>query len=199
MKNKKIQEERMRGYFIQATRDILKAEGISSLSVRNIADKAGYSYATLYNYFKDVNDLVFECVKDFQQECNDFVKSKTIGLKGGVEKLKSTILAYISYFVEYPGIFELFYLNKIGDFGNKQNVIAHIEKSLDFVTENEWKNCLTTGILIASDIEKLKSQLKFTVPGILLLYLNRRIPDSYTEFVNNVELQIQLVFKNYIK
>ncbi|MBN2263533.1 MAG: TetR/AcrR family transcriptional regulator, partial [Prolixibacteraceae bacterium] len=66
MKNKQIQEERMKGYFVQAAKDILKSEGIKAISVRNIADRAGYSYTTLYNYFKDVNDLVFECVNDFQ-------------------------------------------------------------------------------------------------------------------------------------
>ena len=53
MERKKIQEERIRGYFIQATKEILKGEGLSALSVRNIADRAGYSYATLYNYFKE--------------------------------------------------------------------------------------------------------------------------------------------------
>jgi AcrR family transcriptional regulator len=69
MKNKEIQEQRMRGYFIQATKNILKGEGLKSISVRNIADQAGYSYATLYNYFKDVNELIFLCVNDFQEEC----------------------------------------------------------------------------------------------------------------------------------
>ena len=53
MEKKEIQEQRMRGYFIQATKEIIKGEGIKSVSVRNIADRAGYSYATLYNYFKD--------------------------------------------------------------------------------------------------------------------------------------------------
>ena len=65
MKNKELQEKRMKGYFIQATKDILKGEGLKGISVRNIADQAGYSYATLYNYFKDINDLVFVCVNDF--------------------------------------------------------------------------------------------------------------------------------------
>ena len=55
----------MRGYFIQAAKEILKGEGLESMSVRNIADQAGYSYATLYNYFKDVKDLILECIKDF--------------------------------------------------------------------------------------------------------------------------------------
>src|SRR5512133_1434274 len=69
MKNKEIQEQRMRGYFIQAAKEILKGEGLRSLNVRHIADKAGYSYATLYNYFEDVNELTFLCVNDFYEEC----------------------------------------------------------------------------------------------------------------------------------
>ena len=55
MKNKIIQEQRIKGYVIQAAKEILKGEGLKSISVRNIADQAGYSYATLYNYFKDIN------------------------------------------------------------------------------------------------------------------------------------------------
>ncbi len=71
MERKQIQEQRIKNYFIQATKDLLKGEGLRTVSVRNIADRAGYSYATLYNYFKDVKDLVFECVKDFQEECEE--------------------------------------------------------------------------------------------------------------------------------
>ena len=62
MEKKQIQEQRIKSYFIQATKEILKGEGLKCISVRNIADKAGYSYATLYNYFKDVQDLIHEMV-----------------------------------------------------------------------------------------------------------------------------------------
>ena len=34
-----IQEQRMRDYFIQATKEILRGEGLKSLSVRNIAGR----------------------------------------------------------------------------------------------------------------------------------------------------------------
>jgi AcrR family transcriptional regulator len=139
MKNKEIQEKRMKEYFIQATKDILRGEGLKSLSVRNIADQAGYSYATLYNYFKDVNDLVFLCINDFQEECKLFVKNQTKKRPKGIDKVKATILAYMNYFTEYPGIFDLFYLAKVGDFVNKQSTINVIGNSLNNVCEAEWK------------------------------------------------------------
>ena len=54
MKNKDVQEMRMKNYFIQATKEILKSEGIKHVSVRSVADRAGYSYTTMYNYFKEI-------------------------------------------------------------------------------------------------------------------------------------------------
>ena len=77
MNRKEIQEERMKNYFIDATKEIITGEGIKALSVRSIAEKAGYSFATLYNYFKDVKDLIFYCVQDFSQECREYVVSRT--------------------------------------------------------------------------------------------------------------------------
>lgn len=199
MRNKEIQEMRMRGYFIEATKNLLKAEGLKSISVRQIADSAGYSYATLYNYFKDVNDLVFLCVSDFQEECKEFVENQTPKSPRGDERLKGTVIAYINYFVEYPGIFELFYLTKVGDFGNKQTTIDLIGKSLDMVCENEWNYCISHNIYDIKDVEIIKSQLKYIVVGILLLYLNRMTPSSYATFINQVNSQIDRVLVTNLK
>jgi AcrR family transcriptional regulator len=195
MKNKEIQEKRMKEYFIQATKEILKSEGLQALSVRNIADRAGYSYATLYNYFKDVNDLIFLCVKDFQEECISFVVGQTKKKTKGIEKLKSSILAYINYFVEYPGIFDLFYITKIGDLGNKQTTIDLISKSLDDVCQQDWDYCITHNLVPIEKVENLKSQLRFSLVGILLFYINRRTPVDYAEFVNKSINSIDYLFE----
>lgn len=190
MKNKELQEIRMKGYFIQATKGILKGEGLKGISVRNIADQAGYSYATLYNYFRDVNDLIFVCVNDFQEECNQYVADQTKNSTEGIEKLKAAIFAYIKYFVEYPGIFDLFYLTKGGDFGNKQSIMEVISKSLDHVCRNEWDYCLKRKIFKEGNIEQLKAQLRYSVIGLLSLYLNRLTPNSYTAFIRETNALI---------
>jgi len=190
MKNKDIQEKRMKEYFIQATKDILKGEGLKSISVRNIADRAGYSYATLYNYFKDVNDLVFLCVNDFQAECNSFVKNQTKKSTKGIDSLKATILAYMGFFLEYPGIFDLFYLAKVSDLGNKQTTLNVINNSLDSVCEADWNYCMSHNLIPIEKIEIVRSQLKFAVIGLLLLYINRRSQDTYSEFINQANIQI---------
>ena len=53
MDKKEIQRQRMMKYFIEAGKQIILEEGVKNVTVRKVADLAGYSYATLYNYFED--------------------------------------------------------------------------------------------------------------------------------------------------
>jgi AcrR family transcriptional regulator len=193
MKNRRIQEERMKGYFIQATKDILKSEGIKAISVRNIAEQAGYSYTTLYGYFKDVNDLIFECVNDFQQECSEYVSQKAGNSLNGYEAIKAKAMAYVQYFIEYPGIFELFYLTTSGDLGYKQKTLDVIARSFELICETDWDYVIKNNISSGEIAEKVKPQIGYTVLGALLLYLNRQTPAQYLAFIEHVEAQIAYV------
>ena len=180
----------MKGYFIQATKDILKGEGIQGISVRNIADQAGYSYATLYNYFKDIHDLVFLCVYDFQEECRQFVHDQNKNKPEGIERLKASILAYMKYFAEYPGIFDLFYLVKGGDFGNKPTIIQVISTSLEDVCADDWHYCFKHEVFSGENMEQSKMLLRYSVTGLLTLYLNRLTPKTYSEFIKEANALI---------
>lgn len=194
MKNKQIQEKRMKGYFLQATKDLLKAEGLKSVSVRTIAERAGYSYTTMYSYFKDVNDLVFLCVHDFYEECLTHVKNHTKKKEKGIDRLRAAVKAYADFFIQYPGIFDLFFIEKIGSFKEQKEVVDTINFSLDRICDEDWNYCISHGIIKSEDVELIKSQLRYIVLGLLLLYLNRRQPVSYTEFVSQLTWQLNTVF-----
>lgn len=193
MKNKQLQEDRMKGYFIQAAKELIKSEGIKAISVRNIADRAGYSYTTLYNYFRDINDLVFECVSDFQSDCSEFVKERTDCNLNGYEAIKSKAIAYVQYFLEYPGIFELFYLTSSGDLGHKQKTLDMIANSFSLICEPEWDFLLKNNTALEPVIQKVRKQIEYTIIGALLLYLNRQTPAQYNAFMQHIEEQIAYV------
>lgn len=195
MKNKEIQGQRMRSYFLAATKELLKAEGLKSVSVRSVADKAGYSPATMYSYFKDVNDLVFLCVHDFYEECRQHVKSRIKRAEKGIPCLKASVKAYAEFFIQYPGVFDLFFLEKMGDLGNKKSISDLINTSPDRVCEEEWNYCISHRLINAEAVEGLKAQIRYTVFGLLLLYLNRRMPASYTEFANQLNLRLDAILE----
>jgi AcrR family transcriptional regulator len=179
----------MKGYFIQATKEILKAEGLKSISVRNIADRAGYSYATLYNYFKDVKELIFLCVKDFQDEIEASISEKTTGIVPGKERLKIISMGYLNYFLEYPGIFELFYLERMSDISSNDEATKLIVSFLDRLGDEDWKIIESDGAIR----ELKKSRLNYTITGLLLFYMNRREPSSYQEFTDRAKAQLEFL------
>lgn len=59
MIRKELQKLRTMRFFIDATEEILLKEGIENLTIRKVAQIAGYNSATIYNYFEDLNHLVF--------------------------------------------------------------------------------------------------------------------------------------------
>lgn len=195
MEKKEIQEARIRNYFIQATKEILKGEGINSVSVRNIANHAGYSFATLYNYFRDVKVLISLCVKDFQDDCEAYVTEQTRKSKRGEERINAISWAYMQYFVEYPGIFELFYIVKFSDLGYKQQTIELITTFLNRLCEKEWQYCQKKKTVTAEEREKISMQLNFLTSGMLLNYLNRMFPENYSVFEQTAKQNISNCWK----
>lgn len=193
MDNKQIQEQRMRGYFLESAKSLLKGEGLKSISVRNVANHAGYSYATLYNYFKDLNELIFYCVEDFQKEAAEFIERKTATVPDGREKIKAIAKAYTEYFIEYPGVFELFFLERMGDIGSRQQTAELIYTFLDRLCESQWELAVKDGAVAPGQAAEQKSRLRFAVMGMLLFYENRMHPATYAEFIAQMEAQINSI------
>ncbi len=193
--NKELQESRMRGYFIEAAKETLKGEGLKAVNVRTVSERAGYSFATLYNYFKDLNELIFICVKDFMDECETFAMEQSQKSLPGRESLKSRMKACINYFVQYPGIFELFYIERMNDIGARQPTARMIYEFTDRIGAADIAVMIKDGGIGAEAAENLKLNLRNAVPGLLLLYNNRLQPSDYKEFISIVERQIELSMK----
>jgi AcrR family transcriptional regulator len=193
MDNESISEERMRNIFIQAAKELLKGEGLKSINARNIADKAGYSYSTFKNYFKDLKDLVFECIKGFQDECEEYVSSETKKVPRGIEKIKAISKAYAKYLIEYPSVFELFYIEKMSDIEGKHLVSDRICNFSDTLCAEEWKYCVKEELVSPGQANSMRSILKYQIPGLLLIYLNRRNPIEYSEFITILDRQFDKI------
>lgn len=57
-KHSDLKKKRMIGFFLDAAQEIVETDGFSALSIRNVADRAGYNSATIYNYFDNFDQLV---------------------------------------------------------------------------------------------------------------------------------------------
>ena len=69
MTKKDQKNKRMITRFVNVAYDLSVDEGIDSLTIRKIAENAGYNSATIYNYFENLDHLVFytamRSIKDY--------------------------------------------------------------------------------------------------------------------------------------
>lgn len=113
--NKQVQRKRMMSYFIKATEQVIEEEGIDKVTIRKVAQLAAYNSATLYNYFEDLDHLVFYTLMKY-------LKAYTLGLSAAMAKCKTpreVVLASWEVFCKYafskPQIFYNLFFNKHSD------------------------------------------------------------------------------------
>ncbi len=181
-----IQEERVRGYFIAAAKDLIRGEGLVVVSARNVAERAGYSYATLYNYFKDIRDLIFSCVEDFLGECRSFVMNSASTVPNGKEHLMSVVSGYCNFFIQYPGIFDLLFHQKASTIATPQSQLSKIADFFSELTAADWQ-AIEAGSSDRNSTSIARKSHFYAIHGLLLLYLNNRQIMDYGQVMQNVK------------
>ncbi|MED3561401.1 TetR/AcrR family transcriptional regulator [Bacillus xiapuensis] len=119
MKNKEIQMGRMWKYFVEATAEIIEEEGFDKITIRKVADKAGYNSATLYNYFSEVSHLIFFASMKFFKPYTDEV---AIYMERGKNSLEKYLLAwecFCKHSFQNPQIFHAVFNMDLGEHPKK--------------------------------------------------------------------------------
>lgn len=74
MIKKEIQVKRMMSHFINATIELINEIGIEKITIRKVAERADFNSATLYNYFENLDHLIFYAamknIKDYSLNLN---------------------------------------------------------------------------------------------------------------------------------
>lgn len=100
--------------FINAAADICKTKGMDGISIRSVASKAGYSSATLYLYFDDINQLV-------ALASISYLREYAADLARDLDKIEDTKEAYLftwktfcRYSFANPTIFKALFFGEYG-------------------------------------------------------------------------------------
>lgn len=65
------QRDQIFACFVNAASEIMDEEGVENLTLRKVAQRAGYNSATLYNYFKDLDHLIIYASMKYFQAYNE--------------------------------------------------------------------------------------------------------------------------------
>jgi len=112
MNKRTLKKHRSMGYFIDAAAQIMDEEGMESLTIRKVADLAGYNSATLYNYFKNLDELILYASIKHLKEYTSSLAKYTASAKNNVEKYLKIWERFCRYSFSYPQVYNMIFFSK---------------------------------------------------------------------------------------
>lgn len=190
MSNKELQAQRMRTFFIDAAKEILQEEGVKKLSARKVGNRAGYSYATIYNYFKDLKELLTYCLADMLEDAyRALMEVKEEGLDPR-EQLIRYGEQYYTYFANNPVLFDLLFIEELGaapeDVSEKMGELPSVGQLL-IASIGE---CAQAGYILQDEVEVLAELLASSIHGKLLFCVKRRSLEPMEVVVETIRREI---------
>lgn len=99
--------------FVSATEKIMLEEGINKVTIRKVSDLAGYSSATIYSYFENIDHLIiFSSLKfldPFINSIPEYIKDK----KSSIDIYRAVWKCFAHYAFQNPEIFQVMFFSKL--------------------------------------------------------------------------------------
>ncbi|MFD1067618.1 TetR family transcriptional regulator [Oceanobacillus locisalsi] len=111
---KEMQRTRMWHYFLGAATEIMEEEGIDHVTIRKIADRAGFTSSTAYNYFKDVTHLKFFAAMRFTTGYMEDLPSYMDKGNNTLEKWLYSWECFCHHSFQQPKIYSVIFIENLG-------------------------------------------------------------------------------------
>lgn len=112
MNNKELRKNRVMMYFINATEELIREYGIEELTLREVAKKAGYNSATLYNYFENLDHLIFFAAMKYTKDYTLALKTYLLDSKNAMDRFLKVWECFCDFSYDNPEIYNAIFFPK---------------------------------------------------------------------------------------
>lgn len=195
MSNRDIQRQRMKGYFIAAAKEIIEEKGLEEVTVRSVARIAGYSYATIYNYFNDLNELLWYVFLEYVDEVSEYLDSIYLKIKNNDGKtiLKKLYNVYVKYFLEKPTVYRFIFFSQLGE--PPEEILNKINPSFTDMQRKILFQCVKEGIISEDNVEVIGDILSNLIHGLLSLLFANKKQLTRNELLDKINQEIDFLIK----
>lgn len=214
MDNKKIRRKRTMSYFINAADEIIDEKGIESVTLREVAKRAGYNSATIYNYFENLDHLIFYAamlhIKDYSLALNTYLSDA----ENAMDRFLKIWECFCDFAYDSPEIYNAIF------FPNLDKEMDHyVKEYYEFFPEDLFKHddvvstmllksditdrsmtilldCVNEGYILMDDVNKINDMTLLIFEGTLKRVLNDKI--SYDDARNNTMDYLKFIMKGFL-
>lgn len=186
MDRKEELRKRMMAKFIISADDIMQKEGFDKITIRNVAKLAGYNSATLYNYFNDLDHLLFYMSMRYLSEYSLGIEQVTEYYKDSLDRYMGIWSFFIDQSFEKPKMFyEIFFSPKYRDqldvtmtdyytiFPEEWNVKIEVVKQM-YCGKNIYvrnrillEDLVEEGYILLKDVNRINTGTIYTYQAVL--------------------------------
>lgn len=203
-RNKELKKQRMYTYFIDAALSIIEESNINNVTIRAVADKAGYNSATLYNYFDNLDHLKYFAVLSYLNNYTERLDYQIEKTDNYLERYKKIWLTFSRYAFQYPVYFQLLFFSELSHNSNEY-IKQYYMYFPDFIEEKEpslvamlleEKLVNRSRVLVEEAIRhnEVSQEKGYKIDGIVLL-----IFQSLLENVKNEQLEPVKAYNDFEK
>lgn len=167
IKEKNIKQQRVEGYFIDAAKEIIKKEGPHAVTVRKIAELSGYSYGSIYNYYSDLDELMFSVKSSMIRDMMNSMHRPEV-IPQTVEDIQLINQEFADFFMDNPNIYEFFYSYHI----KAKGTLPIDDISFNDARLHAYQGFVEKGIIAKDDLEAVFWTILCSLYGLLNLYFS---------------------------
>lgn len=214
MTNKEMQRKRTMSYFINAADELIEEEGIKNITLRKVANKAGYNSATIYNYFENFDHLIFYAAMRY-------IKNYALALPGYLKDTQNAMDRFLKVwecFCNYSYIrpeiyYAIFFPNLDKDMehyvieyyklfpeelGNQSEGVSTMLLKHN-ITERGMttvRQCIEEGFIRKEDAEQFNDMTLLIYEGMLMRIMRNKI--SYEDAIKNTMKYIKSIVEQFL-
>lgn len=179
--------------FINATVELIDEIGIENITIRNVALKTRYNSATLYNYFENLDHLIFfaamRTIRDYALFLDQYLKDED----NAMDQFLKVWQCFCDYSFKKPEVYNAIFFPQLSkdfehyihqyyslfseDFGVHDKTISSMLKKGDIVDRNMEivLDCVEEGYILEGDANSLNNMSLLIYEGMLVRLLRHRV------------------------
>ncbi|MBI9048136.1 MAG: TetR/AcrR family transcriptional regulator [Anaerolineaceae bacterium] len=163
--------ERVKHFFAETAKQMILDEGVGSVSVRKTAAKAGYSYATIYNHFENIDELLWYARELLIVDVADYIQKNNAGEVTRIEDVKAMFRSYVNCFIENPNVYHFFYFHKLEKSHKKRRALTEGEGYQDQFMK-PFQFLMQSGKYTMEEVALIGQTILYTSQGLLTLFIS---------------------------
>lgn len=176
LERKAKEKEELKFLILDAAKKLFVEKGILQTTIRNIASKIDYSVGTVYVYYKDKNDILYDLHTQGFTQLGAAMRVLN-SVTDSMERLKAMGRVYLQFAIENPDMYDLMFSMKA-----PMNFLDSIQQedwnegkgTFDFL-KITVKQCMQDGHFKGHQLEPLSFAIWSTVHGMASLHISNRI------------------------